>query len=170
MEKLVQRNPKEASAHFQRGSYLFDKAHREALKETLKSLELKPDNSDALLLAARCYLAARDVEKGRQYAARTLKLYPEDYNVYLNMVNIEMVTGHPDQAIAVVRQGLGVLRQNPALLWTLSESVDRSQSVEGGHGKRSRRCSRLTTPDRSSSTLNAHRNGAGTLAWRPAKA
>jgi tetratricopeptide (TPR) repeat protein len=121
MEKLVQRNPKDASAHFERGFYLFDmNAHGEALQESLKSLELKPDNSDAMLLATRCYLATRDVQKGRQYAARAVELYPEDANVYLNMVNIEIVSGHPDKAIDVVRKGLDVLRQDPSLLWTLA--------------------------------------------------
>ncbi len=121
MEKLVQRNPKEAAAHFERGFYLLDMAaHEEALKEALKSLELKPDNSDALLQTARCYLALRDVEKSRQYAARGIKLYPEDYNVYLNMANVEMASGHDDKAVAVVQQGLEVLRQDPNLLWTLA--------------------------------------------------
>ena len=121
MDKLVQRNPKEALAHFERAFYLSDlDTHGEAIKETLKSLELKPDNHDALLLTVRCYLALRDVEKSHQYAARSIKLFPEDYNVYRNMANIEMASGHVDKAVAVVQQGLKVLRQDPTLLWTLT--------------------------------------------------
>ena len=108
-------------AHFERAFYLSDlDTHGEAIKETLKSLELKPDNHDALLLTVRCYLALRDVEKSHQYAARSIKLFPEDYNVYRNMANIEMASGHVDKAVAVVQQGLKVLRQDPTLLWTLT--------------------------------------------------
>jgi tetratricopeptide (TPR) repeat protein len=132
MDKLVQRNPKAAAAHFDRALYLFDKnEHAEALNESLKSLELKPDNSDALLLSARCYLALREVQKCREYAARGMKLYPNDCNVYLNMVNLETATEHVDKAIAVVRQGLSVLHQEPALLWTLANLlIDANQLKE----------------------------------------
>jgi tetratricopeptide (TPR) repeat protein len=124
MGKLVQRNPKAAPAHFQRSAYLFDQnVYEEALKETLKSLELAPDNSDAMLLAPRCYLAMREVDKGRQCAALAIKLYPRESGAYLNMVNIEMATGHRDQAIAVLRQGLKALRQDPTLLWVLADQL-----------------------------------------------
>ncbi len=49
-----------------------------------------------------------------------MKLYPKDPNVYANMVNIEVATGHHDQAIAVLRQGLAVVQHDPGLLWILA--------------------------------------------------
>ncbi len=121
MDEVVQRNPKNGSAHYERGLFLNDMgASSEAIKETSKSLELNPDNSDALALATRCHTFVGNIEKAREYAARRIKLYPQDPGSYLNMVDIELATRKHDKAIAMVRQGLQVVKQNPQLLWALA--------------------------------------------------
>jgi tetratricopeptide (TPR) repeat protein len=124
IDKMVQRNPKNWDAHLKRGIHLASaNIADEALPEALKSLELKPDNSDALILAARCYLVKRDIEKSRQYAVRGLKLYPDRATMYINMADVESASKNNDKAIAIVRQGLAVTGQSPQLLWTLTNRL-----------------------------------------------
>ena len=77
----------------------------------------------ALILAARCYLIARDFDKSRQYAAHGVKLYPESVGMYLNMADIESAAKNNDKAIAIVRQGLAATQQNPQLLWALANRL-----------------------------------------------
>ena len=97
----------------------------------MKSLELKPDNQERLLLTARCYLTLRDVEKARRYAARSIKIYPEDPDGYVNITNADLADGHADKAIAAVQKGLTVSPQEPTLLWILANVfIDANQLKE----------------------------------------
>ncbi len=124
MEKLVQRNPKNALAHLDRSSHLATTgAPEEAIKEALKSLELKSDNRPALSLVTRCYLVTRDFKKGREYAALGIKLYPDSAAMYMSMANVEAAARDYDKAIAVVRQGLQATGRNPQLLWSLASRL-----------------------------------------------
>ena len=70
--------------------------------------------------------------KVAEYAARGIKLYPEDNNVYINMANVEMADRTCRQGNRRGAEGLKVLRQEPDSALDLGESVDRRQSVEGG--------------------------------------
>jgi tetratricopeptide (TPR) repeat protein len=132
IDKMAQRNPKNWEAHLKRGIYLASaNAADEALPEALKSLELNPDNSDALILTARCYLVKRDFEKSRQYAVRGLKLYPDRAKMYINMADVESASRNNNEAIKVVQQGLATTGQNPQLLWTLTNRlIDTNQLAE----------------------------------------
>jgi tetratricopeptide (TPR) repeat protein len=132
IDKLVQRNPKNWRAHLQRGIYLtHGTASEEALPEALKSLELNPDDSNALILASRCCLSKRDFEKSRQYAARGIQLYPDLAGMYSNMADVELASRNNDQAIAIVRKGLAAAGENPQLLWTLTNRlIDANQLPE----------------------------------------
>ncbi len=133
IDKLVQRNPKSWQAYDSRAVYLMtNNASGEALSEALKSLELNPDGSRALILAARCYLITRDFDKSRQYAAHGVKLYPESVGMYLNMANIESAAKNNDKAIAIVRQGLAATGAESATPMGLGQSAHRCPSTPRG--------------------------------------
>jgi tetratricopeptide (TPR) repeat protein len=131
-DKMVQRNPKNWQAQLERGIYLASvAAGEEALSAALKTLELQPDESGALLLASRCYLAKRDFATSRRYAARGVELYPDLAGMYINMAEVEGAAKHADKAIAVVRQGLATTGENPQLLWALANRlIDANQLAE----------------------------------------
>ena len=130
-DAMVQRNPKSWQAHLSRGVHLFAAATvEESLGEALKSLELHADNPGALVLAARCYLAKRDVAKSRLYSARGIELYPNNAAMYINMADVESAAKNNDKAIAVVRRGLAVTGENPQLLWTLANRLINTNQLE----------------------------------------
>ena len=121
MEKLVTANPKSAPAHYLRGGHLKGLgANDEALKEARKSLELAPDNRDGLRLAAQCCITDKQIDKAREYAARSIKLYPNDIDMYAVLADIELQTGNQDKAVAVIEDGLKATSRNPQLLWDLA--------------------------------------------------
>jgi tetratricopeptide (TPR) repeat protein len=124
IDKLVQRNPRSWEAHLDRGVFLVaNNAADEALSEALKSLELHPDGSGALLVASRCYLFKRDFAKARQYGAHGIERYPQSPAMYINMANIEAVARDNDKAIAVLRRGLAATGESPELLWALANRL-----------------------------------------------
>ena len=121
MEKMVAANPKSAEAHFLRGSYLKSlEANDEAFKEAQKSLELAPDNRDGLWLAAQCCLSKRQFAEARDYATRSIKLYPNNIGMYTVLADIELRAGNRDKAVAAIEDGLKATARNPQLLWGLA--------------------------------------------------
>ena len=144
-DKMVQRNPKNWQAQLERGIYLASiAAGEEALSAALKTLELQPDESGALLLASRCYLAKRDFATSRRYAARGVELYPDLAGMYINMAEVEGAAKHADKAIAVVRQGLATTGENPQLCgpWPIGSSTPTSWRKQK---RRSTSCGSVTT-------------------------
>ncbi len=121
MTKLVQTNPKSFRAHLLRGNYLKNiNADDDALREAQKSLELAPDNRDALWLTAQCYFAKGEYEKSRDCATRGIKLYPRTIDMYTALADIELRSGNRDAAIAALQQGLKATEQSPQLLWSMA--------------------------------------------------
>ena len=107
MKKLVEANPKLAGAHHLRGGYLRAiGAEDEAVKEAQIALQLAPDNRDTLLLATQCYLDKEEYQKARDCAARGIKLFPSNVELYIALADIELRSGNRDKAVAALQQGL----------------------------------------------------------------
>ena len=83
-------------------------------------MELSPDNRDGLWLAAQCCLADRQFAKARDYATRSIKLYPNNIGMYAVLADIELQAGNQDKAVAAIEDGLKATSRNPQLLWDLA--------------------------------------------------
>jgi cellulose synthase operon protein C len=124
MDKMVKNNPKSEVAHFLRGSYLVNtKAKDEAFKEAVKSLELKPDYRDGLWLAAQCCLDNGQFDRARDYATRSIKLYPDIIIMYTLLSDVELKAGNRAKAIAALEDGLKATARSPQLLWSLANKL-----------------------------------------------
>jgi cellulose synthase operon protein C len=121
MKKMVKINPKSAQAHFLRGSYLKGlELDDQAMEEALQSLELEPDNRDGLWLASQCCLTKKEYGKARDYANRSIKLYPNNITMYTTLADVELRAGDRGKAVAALQDGLKATARNPQLLWSLA--------------------------------------------------
>ncbi len=133
MERLVTANPDSYKAHLSRGVYLKNiEANNDAFREATEALKLAPDDREVLLLAVSCYITQKDIEKARECAARALKLYGDDVEVYIAVSQVELAAGDRAKSIEAVQQGLRATKRQPQLLWRLATLlVDGNQLKEG---------------------------------------
>ena len=131
MEKLVESNPDSHMAHLSLGRYLRATGSLDdAMAHALEALKLKPDDGDALRLAAQCALGRNNYEEARGYAQRGIKLYPDDVSMYTTIAEIEVQAGQLDQAVAALRQGLKPTGEHPRLLLSLADLLIETDALE----------------------------------------
>jgi len=136
MEKLVKVNPQSARAHVLRGNYLksIDDSSDEALQEAIAAMALKPNDRDAMWLAAQCYLAKSDYAKARDFATRGIKLYPSAINLYTVLADIELRSGNRQQAIEALQAGLKATERSPQLLWSMANLLIDVKQLDDARG------------------------------------
>jgi tetratricopeptide (TPR) repeat protein len=121
MGKLVSANPKSGRAHLLAGRYLAGIGRDEqAREETEKALELAPDDTEALLLAAALASAKPPYDKARDYAQRAVDSAPASAVGYIALARIEALAGDRKKAIACLETGEEKTHSSDAaLLWEL---------------------------------------------------
>jgi tetratricopeptide (TPR) repeat protein len=121
MQALVESNPDSLEARLSYGNYLRKSNQPDkAMREALRCLEMQPDDSQGLWLAARCSLAKDDLETARRYAQRGIELYPADISLYTTLADVELRAERREAAIEALQRGLKATADHPQLLWSMA--------------------------------------------------
>ncbi len=131
MQQLIDENPNSAEAHILTGGYLegLDSAD-DALKHAMRALELQPEDSNALFLAARIHARKRDYDEAHEYAARAVEESPHNVRLYMTLAEIEGQQGRRSEAIAWIRRGLEANPGQTSLTWTLAALLIDDRQLE----------------------------------------
>ena len=108
---IIDEDPTIGDAHFGLGNVLY-RARRfpEALEAFTKALELKPDDSFAVINVANCYQAMGRYAEAEKLVLGQIARGFEDSQLYFLLGNIKVHAGQPDKAIAYFEK---CLEKNP---------------------------------------------------------
>jgi len=100
IQAIIDEDPDIADAHFGLGNVLY-KARRfvEASEAFKKALELKPDDSFAVINVANCYQALGRYDEAETFVLDYIARGFEDSQLYFLLGNIKVRHGQPDKAI-----------------------------------------------------------------------
>lgn len=111
MDALVAANDRVPAAHLARASYLFGYGSpEEAAEDVAVALKQEPDHVEGLLLAARVAASRSDWDEAGRHLRRGLEIYPGDPRFPLDLADVEIRAGRPDQAEACLVAGI---RESP---------------------------------------------------------
>src|SRR4051812_34170289 len=99
--KRVEANPKDATAYIDRGRLLAvwgDAAGSKA--DAQKAYQLKPDDTDVLLLNTEVAAQDKNYDKAREYVAAAKKLHPKEPRIYQLSAGLELQQGKVEKALA----------------------------------------------------------------------
>jgi cellulose synthase operon protein C len=132
LKKLVENNPDSAKAYIYLGAYYQNvKSNEEATKAVEKALELAPDDKDVskltpddknvlldgLLLAARCAIESKDLEKAGKYAEHSLEINKQSEQAYATLTDIYNRDNKKEKALETLEKGLKETNNASQLLW-----------------------------------------------------
>jgi cellulose synthase operon protein C len=113
-----------AGAHHVYALWLSEQGeHEEALKQSLKTLNIVKDHPGALYLAGKSELALGKLPEAEDYARRGMAAGPHEYSMYTLMADIRVRENQRDKAIEVLKQGVAAAESNSAkanILWNLA--------------------------------------------------
>jgi tetratricopeptide (TPR) repeat protein len=120
-------NPDSARAYLERGLYRLKYGIEEAEADFARALELAPDDSDVLVASAESALARGEGDQARRLLERARDQAAKDARVYQGLARIESAAGNAEDAVAVLRSGLGAIGDDDAegrlqLLWSLADA------------------------------------------------
>jgi cellulose synthase operon protein C len=133
MQNMIKNNPNSAKAYIYLGNYwqsisTKEDAKRaadrdvdtkdEAMRAAEKALELSPDDSDALLLAAQCAIGLDDFEKARKYTEHNLDVHKDSPVIYTTLAQIIWQSSDKEKAIEILDRGLKETKNSPQILWS----------------------------------------------------
>jgi len=72
----------------------------------------RPNDADALNLAARVYVALEDAERAHEYCARTLELESDNAVYHVTMAMVHKIRGNKGHAVAELNQALELNSRN----------------------------------------------------------
>jgi tetratricopeptide (TPR) repeat protein len=118
MDDLIAANRDSAEAFATRARY-FQAAGRpeDAAADVTRALRLAPASADILLQAAELAAARDRLEEARQLLHRGVTTHPQDRRFPLTLARLQHDTGHPAEAVAVLRQA----GEGPEVLTLLGE-------------------------------------------------
>ena len=97
-DRLVASNPKDPQSFVSRGYRRYSKQLFDGgLQDAEAALKLKPNDPQALHLAAICCLAAKQPDKSRDYAVRGVKAAPNDPRMYEILTQIDLARRQPEK-------------------------------------------------------------------------
>lgn len=121
LDKLVERNPKNADGYLLRAGFLQSMKEKEAYVEKIaadlrEAEKLAPDNVDVVVSMARQAMGARDLPKAKTLLLRALELAPNNARIYVALSDLHSQMEEPEEAMKIVEQGLARQQENPELL------------------------------------------------------
>lgn len=139
MDQLVSVNKGSWRAHLQRARYWQQYAKGASAKEGLAkskddlaiALKLAPDEPDVILVAAQSAMINDKYDDSEALLKRGLKLYPKNVNMYRQWAVLKSSENKLGEAQVQVEKGLELLKDNPDLLWILSEIKLQQRDVPG---------------------------------------
>jgi len=136
---------------------------RGAYDEALEALRLKEDDADVIRLAAHCAAVRKEYDRARTLARRGIELHPRTVRMYHTLADVEVrqmheeltaerdqavlanwdqvaehrtrAVQHRDEALAALRRGLDVVKDDPDLLWTLTNLLIDASRIEDYEGE-----------------------------------
>lgn len=113
--KMVEVNSKDAQAYVLRGRLLAAWGEVDASRaDAQKAYQLKPDDTDVLLLVTDVAAQDKDYDKARQYLADAKKAHPKDARIYQRAASLEMQDGKLGKALAELDTGAKAVGANSA--------------------------------------------------------
>jgi len=114
MQEIIQKYPREKTAHYWLGVFYRGSGNQEmAIEELNKVLDLDPDYGLAHNDLGYCYLAIRNFDKSIEHFQKYALLNPEDANPLDSLAEAYLLMGKLDLAIAKYKEALAV---NPRIL------------------------------------------------------
>ena len=86
-----------------------------AARSLNRLLRMYSNSLDARILLYRTQRRAGHMDEARSTAETTYGLYPDDQQVILNLADVYLETGSPDMTLTVLRHGVKVLPDSPAM-------------------------------------------------------
>ncbi len=138
MLKLVERNPDLAKAHLARGSYLLgtwqtvrpdtpegkdlrDRLLTDAKAELKRTVELEPDNADAMLMTASIAMLEEDPTTAKSLLDKALENHPDRADVYLRRYQLALTENDRAKAEEELKTGAAKASNPRPLLEQLIE-------------------------------------------------
>lgn len=104
--QMVTANPKDAAAYVYRGRLLAAWGDAEGSKaDAQKAFQLKPEDTDVLLLVTEIAAQDKNYDKAREYLAAAKKLHPKESRIYQRAASLEMQQNKLDKALAELDAG-----------------------------------------------------------------
>ena len=101
----------------------------QALASTLKSLELNPDNPDALMNLGSIYQDLGNLDQAHASTLKSLELKPDNPTALMNLGGIYKDLGNLDQALASTLKSLELKPDNPGALSNLCNIYGEGDSL-----------------------------------------
>ena len=142
--KALQLSPGDSSVH-RRYSYLLDQLGRvpEELAETERATALDPLSPLAWNVRGNELATAHQWQEARRAYERVLELNPATDDARIGLAQLDLVEGHPDQALAMVRQMRGDEEDQLALTAVAEHFLHNEQASSGALDELVRRFGQL---------------------------
>ncbi len=109
LQEIIQKYPREKTAHYWLGGFYRGSGNQEmAIEELNKVLELDPDYGLAHNDLGYCYLAIRNFDKSIEHFQKYALLNPEDANPLDSLAEAYFLMGKLDESIAKYKEALTV--------------------------------------------------------------
>ncbi len=138
IDRLTEVNPDEYQAHLMRASFygmLGNPDYKEVIAdETLRALELAPDEQSTLLAAGNLYLLEKDYDRAQELYEECLKKHPGNAGAYQGLSTLALTQRDMDAALAYLNEGIELNQENNAeltsLLWDRANVEIETQQIE----------------------------------------
>lgn len=126
LETGLRKNPKNIKMLYLIADMYHEKElYEEAIKYGERIFNIQPDNKDIIDRLVNYYINQRDLEKVRKmdsFMKNAIQKNPHDAFNYLTLGKLEIETGHADKAIEILKKGIELNQDYPALHRMLSEA------------------------------------------------
>ena len=104
--QMVEANSNDAEAYVSRGRLLAAWGNADGSRaDAKKAYQLKPEDTDVLLLITDIAAQDKDFDKAREYLDAAKKLHPKDSRIYQRAASLEMQQNKVDKALAELDAG-----------------------------------------------------------------
>jgi tetratricopeptide (TPR) repeat protein len=131
LDQMVEANPQNWEAYLKRYQYRVGQGVTDAVRADIqKALELAPDNTAVLMVAAERATADKDFDLARKYLKQAQVKDPQSRDLFVALSQVERYAGNLAETTRYLEEGHKAHPRDPAILWMLAESRLRENNIE----------------------------------------